>query len=98
MPHVHAPGRTIDAGCHVEDCPIRSELASSYVARFSNIDAHLASAVQQNAIKFLATYLIRLRPRDLSHVGEVNVPPALSIMREEARTPLRRKTCGLNLF
>src|SRR5207248_8383362 len=79
------------------DCPIRSKLARGYVACFSNIDAHFASPIQQNAIKFLATYLICLRPRDLSHVGEVNVPPALSIMREQSRTPFRRKTRGLNL-
>jgi len=62
------------------------------------MDAHFTSPIQQNAIKFLATYLICLRPCDFSNIGEVNVPPGLAIMCEEARTPLRRKTCRLDLL
>jgi hypothetical protein len=62
------------------------------------MDAHFASPFEQNAIKFLATHLVRLRPRDLSHVGEVNVSPALTLMCEEARAPLGRKPCGLDLL
>jgi hypothetical protein len=62
------------------------------------MDAHFPSPFQQNAIKFLAAHLIGLRLRNLPNACEVNVTPVLTIMREEARTPLLRETCGLDLL
>src|SRR5438874_13660413 len=40
--------------------------------------------------------MIRLRPRDLTGSCEVNVSTDLTIVRDEARTPLLRKTCSLD--
>src|SRR5207247_10979113 len=69
-----------------------------HVVTVSNVDAHFARPIQQDAIKFLAAHLKRLRPGDFSNVGEVNVSSALAVVREQARTPFVRKTCGLDLF
>jgi len=92
------PGRSIPARRYLEDRGVWCKLTCNHVARFSNLHAHFASPIQQNAIKFLAAYLIRLRPRDLPSICEVNVSSSLTIMRQEARTPLLRKTCGLDLL
>jgi hypothetical protein len=96
--HAHTPGRSIPARRDLKDCGVWCKLTCNHVARFSNLDTHFASPFQQNAIKFLAAYLISLRPCDLSNTGEVNVPASLTIMREEAGTPFLRKTCGLDLL
>jgi hypothetical protein len=60
------------------------------------MDAHFTSPIQQNAIKFLPTHLIGLRPVDLSNVSEVYVSATLTVMREEACTPFLRKTSRLD--
>jgi hypothetical protein len=96
--HTHTPSRRIGAGRDIDDRGVWCKLACNHAARFSNIDTHFTSAFQQNAIKFLAAHLIRLRLRDLPNAGEVNVSPALAVMRQEARAPLRWETCGLDLL
>jgi hypothetical protein len=96
--HTHTLGRSIGARRDLEDRGVWRKVACNHVARFSNVDTHLASPFQKNAIKFLAAHLIGLRLCDLSDAGEVNVSSALTVVRKETRTPFLRKTCSLDLF
>jgi hypothetical protein len=74
------------------------KLARGDVAALSNVDANFAGPFQQDLIELLATYLIRLRLRDLSDVGEINVAATSRVMSVQAGTPLLWKTCGLDPF
>jgi hypothetical protein len=91
-------GRSFNAACDIEDCRIRRKLARGDVTALSNVDANFAGPFQQDLIELLAAHLIRLGPRDFSHVGEVNVAAVPSVMSVQARTPLLWKTCGLDPF
>jgi hypothetical protein len=95
---MHTCGRSINAARDIEDSRVRCKLARGDVASLSNVDTNFAGPFQQDLIELLAAYLIRLRPRDLSDVGEVNVAAAPSVMSVQARTPLLWKTCGLDPF
>ncbi len=92
--HVWSQPSTRDTTSRIAASGVNSH--SITLAFFSNVNADFAGPFQQNSIEFLPTHLIRLSPRNLSHVGEVNVTAGAAIVRIEARTALLWKTCGLD--